>query len=139
MDDLLEAKKCFIRSIELDPSFHESKIQLALLHIQEKNLKQAYLLVNEVTKVNPEHMVATRLSAQLAFDLRDFRRTIELLKPLVKNDPNQIKDLELLLNSWLMLSQREKAHEFMTQLLSDNKNLHNQLKAIAFFDQFSEK
>ncbi len=139
MDNPEEAKRCFLRSLEFDPSFQESKIQLALLYVREKNIKQAYLLVNEVTKVDPEHLLAKRLAAQLAFDLRDFRRTIELLKPLIEMDPSQIRELELLLNAWLVLSQPEKAHKFMKQLLSENKQLYNQLKSIPFFDQFLEK
>jgi hypothetical protein len=92
-----------------------------------------------VTKADPEHLAAKRLAAQLAFDLRDFRRAIELLQPLIESDPSRIEELEILLNAWLMLSQPEKAHSFMTQLLSENKQLYEQLKPIAFFDQFIEK
>ncbi|MHA2167588.1 MAG: tetratricopeptide repeat protein, partial [Candidatus Hodarchaeales archaeon] len=136
LENIDEAKRYFTQSIELDPSFHESKIQLSILAVKEKKLKYAYSLVNEVISKNPRHIGGVRLAAQIAFDLRDFRRTIELVEPLVENSPINIPDLEILLNSWLMLSQPERAHAFMNKLLSENKEIKSQLKTIAFFDQF---
>ncbi|MHA2277819.1 MAG: tetratricopeptide repeat protein, partial [Candidatus Kariarchaeaceae archaeon] len=136
LENIEEAKRYFTQSIDLDPSFHESKIQLSILAVKEKKLKYAYSLVNEVISNNPKHIGGVRLAAQIAFDLRDFRRTIELVEPLVENPPINLPDLEILLNSWLMLSQPERAHAFMNKLLSENKEIKTQLKTIAFFDQF---
>ena len=39
----------------------------------------------------------------------------------------------------ITINRPEKAHSFMTRLLSENKQLSEQLKSIAFFDQFIEK
>ncbi|MHA2156987.1 MAG: tetratricopeptide repeat protein, partial [Candidatus Hodarchaeales archaeon] len=139
LDSFHEAKKSFKQSIELDPSFHDSKIQLAMLTIHEKKYNEAYSMVNDILAIDPNHVSAMRLTAQLAFDLRDFRRTIEILQPFIQKDPSHIKDLEILLNAWLMLSQPEKAHKFMNQLINQNKELPSQLKSIAFFDQFLDK
>jgi tetratricopeptide (TPR) repeat protein len=136
LGNIAEAKRYFAQSIELDSTFHESKIQLALLAVKDKKLQQAYSLVNEVLKENPKHTGGVRLAAQIAFDLRDFRRTVELIEPLVRNTPLMISDLEILLNSWLMLSQPERAHSYMKKLLSEKKELKAQLKTTAFFDQF---
>ncbi|MCK4849685.1 MAG: tetratricopeptide repeat protein, partial [Candidatus Heimdallarchaeota archaeon] len=136
LENISEAKRYFTQSIELDPTSHKSKIQLALLAVKEKKLQYAYSLVNEVITENPKHIGGVRLAAQIAFDLRDFRRTVELVEPLVRNTPIDIPDLEILLNSWLMLSQPERAHVFMKKLLSEKKELKTQLKSIAFFDQF---
>ena len=133
---IAEARRYFVQSIELDPTFFESKIQLAILAVKEKKLQYAYSLVNDVITENPTHIGGVRLTAQIAFDLRDFRRTVELVEPLVRNNTFKIPDLEILLNSWLMLSQPEKAHAFMKKLLSENKEIQTQLKGIAFFDQF---
>ncbi|MHA2172807.1 MAG: tetratricopeptide repeat protein, partial [Candidatus Kariarchaeaceae archaeon] len=112
---------------------------LALLAIREKNFQEAYTLTNEVINSDPNHKAACLLTAQLAFDLKDYRRTVELLQTEIKNDPFQIKELELLLNSWLMLSQPEKAHSFMADLFAEHKELHAKLQPIAFFDQFTQK
>ncbi|MCK4847702.1 MAG: tetratricopeptide repeat protein, partial [Candidatus Heimdallarchaeota archaeon] len=136
LENIVEAKRYFNESIDLDPTFQESKIQLALLAVKEKKLQLAYSLVNEVITENPKHIGGVRLAAQIAFDLRDYRCTIELVEPLVRNTSLNISDLEILLNSWLMLSQPEKAHAFMKKLLSEKKELKTQLKTIAFFDQF---
>jgi len=136
LENIAEAKRYFTQSIELDPTFHEGKIQLALLAVKEKELKLAYSLVNDVITENPKHIGGVRLAAQIAFDLRDFRRIIELIEPLVRNAPVNIPDLEILLNSWLMLSQPEKAHAFIKEMLSENKEIRAQLETIAFFDQF---
>jgi tetratricopeptide (TPR) repeat protein len=139
LNQLNDAKQNFRKSLELDLQFNESKIQLALLAIREKNFQEAYTLTNEVINSDPNHKAACLLTAQLAFDLKDYRRTVELLQTEVKNDPFQIKELELLLNSWLMLSQPEKAHSFMADLFAEHKELHAKLQPIAFFDQFTQK
>ena len=89
--------------------------------------------MNEVINEKPDHEPAKRIAAQISFDLREYRRTVELLLPLVEKDPSNVPTLELLLNSWFMLSQPEKAHGFMEKLLSENKDLAKTLKSIAFF------
>lgn len=137
LKDISGAKENFKRSIELDPKFYESKLQLALLAVQERDFKTAYKLANDVATADPSHVPGSRLAAKLAFDLRDFKRTIDLLEPIVIKDPtNRLEELELLLNSWLLLSQPEKAKIFMHKLLEEHKNLRSQLRSRSFFSQF---
>jgi tetratricopeptide (TPR) repeat protein len=131
-----EAKESFRRALELNPEFIESKFQLALLAIQDNKFTEAYKLLDEVVDVDPNHIPATELAAKLAYDLRHFKRTIELLEPIIRKDPMKIKELEILLNSWLLLSQPEEAHKFMEALLNDHRGLKAKLKPITFFHQF---
>jgi len=132
----IQAGENFKQCLELDPNFHESKMQLALLAINEKNYKRAYSFVNEVASVDPEHLPACQLAAKLAFDFQDYRRTIELIKPIVEREPERTEDLIRLLQSWLLLSQPEKAHSFMRNLLNEHRDLKDKLKKIVFFSQF---
>ena len=139
LNDIPNAKDNFQRSLKLNPEFLESKFQLALLAIQDKEFTKAYRLLNEVVIADPNHIPANELTAKLAYDLRHFKRTIELLEPIILKDPkNRLKELEILLNSWLLLSQPEGAHKFMDELLNDHKGLRAELKPIAFFNQFSK-
>ncbi|UCG02037.1 MAG: tetratricopeptide repeat protein [Candidatus Heimdallarchaeota archaeon] len=137
LNDIPKAKENFQKSIELDPDFHESKLQLSRLAIQERDFKIAYALANEVAVADPNHIPGNRLAAKLAYDLRNFKRTIELLEPVVTNNPrNHLEDLELILNSWLLLSQPEKAKSFLKRLLEEDKSLKDHLRSKAFFTQF---
>ncbi|MFX1282501.1 MAG: tetratricopeptide repeat protein [Promethearchaeota archaeon] len=131
------AKESFKRTLELDPEFHESKLQLALLAIQEKDFISAFALADDVATADPNNIPGNRLAAKLAYDLRNFKKVIELLKPIVIKDPkNRLDDLELLLNSWLLLSQPEKANSFLNKLLGDHKDLKDKLQSRSFFTQF---
>ncbi|UCE12462.1 MAG: tetratricopeptide repeat protein [Candidatus Heimdallarchaeota archaeon] len=136
LKDVAQAKEKFQRTLDLDPSFHESKLQLALLAIQEKDFQSAYKLANDVAQADPTNIPGQKLTAKLAFDLHNFRRTIEILQPLVKKEPDNLEDLELLLRSWLLLSQPEKAQNFIDSLLHEQKDLKHQLRSKSFFAQF---
>lgn len=137
LKDIPNAKENFQKAIDLDPEFHESKLQLSRLAIQERDFKTAYTLANEVAIADPSHIPGNRLAAKLAYDLRDFKRTIELLEPMVIQDPkNRLEELELILNSWLLLSQPEKANTFLRKLLEEDKTLKDQLRSKTFFTQF---
>ncbi len=136
LKDVKQAKAKFQRTLELDSEFPESKLQLALLSIQENDLTTAFTLANEVASADKNHLPGNRLAAKLAFDLQKFRRAIEILQPIVETEPTQIEDLELLLKSWLLLSQPEKAKSFLDRLLSDHKDLKEQLQSRSFFTQF---
>ncbi|MFX1539082.1 MAG: tetratricopeptide repeat protein [Promethearchaeota archaeon] len=137
LNDIPKAKENFEKTLELDPEFHESKLQLSRLAIQERDFKTAYALANEVAIADPNHITGNRLAAKLAYDLHDFRRTIELLKPMIVKAPKEnLNELELILNSWLLLSQPEKAKSFLKELLGKDRTLKNQLKSKAFFTQF---
>ncbi|MHA2243556.1 MAG: tetratricopeptide repeat protein [Candidatus Hodarchaeales archaeon] len=137
MKDIPRAKENFKRSLELNPEFHESKLQLALLSIQEKDFKTAFTLANEVASADPNHIPGNQLAAKLAYDLRHFKRTIELLEPIVVKEPRKrLEELELLLNSWLLLSQPEKAKSFLNMLLGEHKDLKEKLRSKSFFTQF---
>lgn len=136
MNNPNQAKKYFKESLELDPNFHESKMQIALLAIKEKKYKEAFSYANEVALADPNHTSACQLAAKLAFDFQDYRRTIELIKPVVEREPERIEELRLLLQSWLLLSQPEKAHSFMQIMLNEHKELREKVKKIAFFSQF---
>ncbi|MFX0210975.1 MAG: tetratricopeptide repeat protein [Candidatus Hodarchaeota archaeon] len=137
LNDIPRARENFEKSLELDPEFHESKLQLSRLAIQERDFTTAYALANEVAIADPNHIPGNRLAAKLAYDLHNFRRTIELLKPMIKKNPkDHLNELELLLNSWLLLSQPEKAKSFLKKLLGEDRTLKNQLQSKAFFTQF---
>ena len=136
LKDIKQAKENFQRTLELDPDFHESKLQLALLSIRENDLTTAFTLANQVATADKKHLPGNRLAAKLAFDLQKFRRTVEILQPIVETQPTQIDDLELLLKSWLLLSQPEKAKSFLDGLIKDHKELKKQLQSRSFFAQF---
>ncbi|MFX0053275.1 MAG: tetratricopeptide repeat protein, partial [Candidatus Hermodarchaeota archaeon] len=137
LKDISQAKENFQKAIELDPDFHESKLQLSRIAIQERDFNTAYALANEVAAADPNHIPGNRLAAKLAYDLRDFKRAIELLEPIVTKDPKKhLEELELILNSWLLLSQPEKAKVFLRKLLREDKALKDQLHTKAFFTQF---
>ncbi|MFX1516838.1 MAG: tetratricopeptide repeat protein, partial [Promethearchaeota archaeon] len=137
LNDIAKAKENFEKTLELDPEFHESKLQLSRLAIQERDFKTAYNLANEVARADPNHIPGNRLAAKLAYDLHDFRRTVELLEPMIMKAPKKhLKELELILNSWLLLSQPEKAKSFLKKLLEEEKTLKDQLKTKVFFTQF---
>jgi len=137
LNDISKAKENFEKTLELDSEFHESKLQLSRLAIQERDFKTAYNLANEVATADPNHIPGNRLAAKLAYDLHDFRRTIELLKPMIVKAPKKhLEELELILNSWLLLSQPEKAKSYLKELLEEDRTLKDQLKTKAFFTQF---
>lgn len=136
LNEPIQAENNFNKSLELDPNFHESKMQLAQLAMIEKKYELAFKLANEVASANTEHFSACKLAAKLAFDFQDYRRTIELIQPFVEKKPDRIDELQLLLQSWLLLSQPERAHSFMQNLLENHKDLKQKLTKIAFFSQF---
>ncbi len=131
-----EAKKIFNKSLEIDPNFQESKLQLALLAIADKNLRLAYSYANEAANSEPPHIPAKKLAAKLAFDFQDYKNTISLLTPLIEQDKSLIEEFELVLRSWLLLSQPERAKEFYTKIIQKDPILRKKLTSKVFFEQF---
>ncbi|MHA1227377.1 MAG: CDC27 family protein [Candidatus Hodarchaeales archaeon] len=129
------AKEEFKRSLILDPQFYESKLQLALLLTEEKQWNEAYRLSSDVVKINPNHTAARRLAAKLAFDLHKFKESIEYIKPVVI-EKTQLDDLELLLRSWVMRNEPDKAKQFMKSEISLNEDLKDQMRSKIFLRQF---
>jgi len=140
LEDIQSAKEYFQSSLGLDPDFHESKIQLALIALQEKNLLEAFSLTHDVATNAPDYLPAQRLTAAIAFDLRKFQTVVDLLEPLVQKMPSiQSKELELLIKSWIALNKPEKAKTFLTKLLEENPSLKNQIETNDLLSQLIQR
>ena len=135
LNDPSAAEEHFKRSLLLDPTFHESKFQLANLALQNKQYNEAYILASEIARSKSDHIPARRLAGKTAFLLQKFKESIEFLKPIVIENP-QLEDLEILLRAWLMRNESKEAHSFVRNELKINKNLHDQMEKKIFLRQF---
>lgn len=140
LSDIQQAKEKFQESLRLDPNFYESKIQLALIAIEEKNLLEAFSLAHDVAMNAPEYLPAQRLTAAIAFDLSKFQTVVDLLEPLVQKEPQiQLKELELLIRSWIALNKPEEAKTFLMKILEEDPTLQTQLEKNDFFFQIFQR
>ncbi|MFX0185744.1 MAG: tetratricopeptide repeat protein [Candidatus Hodarchaeota archaeon] len=136
LGEISQAEEEFKLSLVLDPAFHESKLQLALIAFNQNKKDEAFSLAHSVVTTEPEHLPAKKLAARLAFDLQDFLKVIELLQPIVQANPLLLEDLELLLKAWVRLNQSDSAKEFMEKLLRENEELRVQISSNSFLKQF---
>jgi len=136
LGDIFQAEEEFKLSLVLDPAFHESTLQLALIAFSQNKKDEAFSLAHSVVTTEPGHVPAKKLAARLAFDLQDFLKVIELLQPIVQENPLLLEDLELLLKAWVRLNQSDSAKDFMEKLLKENEELSAQISSNSFLKQF---
>lgn len=123
-----QAKELWQFSLKLDPTLVDSKYQLALMAVRENDFKEGLSLAEEVLVQDETFYPARKLAGRLAFRLKQFNRTIELLELAVIEKPiERQNELELLLLAWTKEEKSDKADVLLTHLIQTQPSLRDQL------------
>ena len=84
-------------ALKVNPNLPEALVGMARVHLEsDRDLDAAKALIDKALAVNPLHMDAAVLKAELRIDVEDYDGAIEILKKSLKNNPNHLAALNLL-------------------------------------------
>ena len=81
-----EAEKCYIESLRLNPKHINSMINLASLY-KDDNKEESLKILESAYKISPEEETLCLSLAQVYRDLYDNKKSINILKRLIKRNP----------------------------------------------------
>lgn len=140
LGDSEQAKELLLFSLQLDPKLFDSKYQLALMAVRENDFREALSLAEDILVQDETYYPARKLAARLAFGLKQFNRTVELLEMSVVENPTKRQDeLELLLLAWNKDEKGEEADRLLKHLIHAHPSLRDQLGYASLKEFFARK
>lgn len=137
--NIAEAENMYMQALKLNPKSENEiiYIQLGMIGITKKDLKQAYFWFNKAYEANPAHKLAFTNMINALFDLGLHTQAIPFIQERLMNFPDEIDLYHKLVVAYLRINDENNARKYATILQNkgDNKALLamlNQLSGNAF-------
>jgi len=115
-----------------------SRIALASIYINNKDIDQAILVINEAYEISPNDPKVNFLKAKVALHEKNFEQAIISLRLVTKETPENIEAFLLLANIYKLQNELEQAKETLNLAYENNKKNSKALLVLARYHASSD-
>lgn len=120
-DDAEKTFKLMVSDFFEDSIAISSRVDLANLYMQKKNLDAAKSVIDDALKISPNDSEVNLINAKLLFVSQDYDDVITSLRIVIKEDPEKIEAYILLSAAHNFKGEAEQAEEILNQAYINNR------------------
>jgi putative PEP-CTERM system TPR-repeat lipoprotein len=91
----VDAVVAYRRAIQIKPDFLDSHASVITIFMQQGSLDEAAIQIEQLRKIAPKHPRVQYLSAQLAYQKKDFKQAKEMALEVLKTVPRNYQSLQM--------------------------------------------
>jgi len=99
-----------------------SRVQLAKIYMQKKNVESAKFIIAEASEIVPNDAEVNLIKAKIALVSKDTEQAIISLRSVVKDNPDNLEAYLLLASSHRMNNEERQAKDIITRAYENNRD-----------------
>ena len=130
-DAAIEIYKNAIKDFSNEVTGVKSRIALAIIYMQRKDVESAQSIINEAADISPNDADVNLVKAKIALYNKDYEKAIISLRTVIKDAPDNIDAYFLLAAAHKANNEEQQAEEIIARAYENNRTNINALLPIA--------
>jgi len=131
LDNAIKIYKNAIKDFSTEVTGVKSRIALASIYMQRKDIEHAQSVINEALEISPNDSDVNLVKAKIAIYNKDIEQAIISLRTVIKDAPDNVEAYFLLAAAHRSNNEQQQAEEIIARAYENNRSNAKALLAIA--------